>query len=465
MALTKVTYSMINGACVNVLDVGIIPNDNSKRAANTVALLSALNTSEVYCIEFPPNYDTYYFDSFTIPQKVITIRGFCTLRADSGAIIDIAEDPITNVCIDTADGPQLSRFSSLQGLIINASISGIGVRIRNGGLMMDNVFIQNANIGINILESYGASYTNIGASGKTAGIKIGDGVGGGYVSINNFTNLALNNTPGSTNPGGGTTNGKGFWAGAGNFANNTIQGMDCSWCGWGVYLDYHSSFNNFVNYWAENNIQKNIEYTLRPAVTQADFWINSYYGEGTYIPSGDVFPTNGTNPNQAHMQLRLDEFTVRSINPMWINFPVVPTPYGNPYSLDSYQEGVWVPVPNRDSGGMTGVYSDQVGIFTKIGRLVFLYGKFTIVSISSPSASFNLIQGVPFPAETNPDTGWASGGGGVVLISSALTSQVKGCRMYFSNGLYLVDMTGADISENWVAGGTIEFTATYMATN
>ena len=37
MSLTKVSYSMIEGAPVNVLDWGVIPNDATQGAANAVA--------------------------------------------------------------------------------------------------------------------------------------------------------------------------------------------------------------------------------------------------------------------------------------------------------------------------------------------------------------------------------------------------------------------------------------------
>jgi hypothetical protein len=43
MALTKVSYSMINGAPINILDLGAVMNDSGAKTANTAALNAAIN--------------------------------------------------------------------------------------------------------------------------------------------------------------------------------------------------------------------------------------------------------------------------------------------------------------------------------------------------------------------------------------------------------------------------------------
>ena len=465
MSLQQINYTQIRGGQVNVLDVGIVPNDNTKRAANTAILLATLAKTESYGIEFPQGNDTYYFDAFTIPDKVIYMTGHTSIRGDSGTILDILGDAVTNVAIDTLTASQNSRFSRLENLIITVPLTATAIKVNNGGLMLNQIWIVQANIGLHIMQSYGASYTNIGASASTAGIKIGEGGIDGYISVNTFTNLVLNNaTSASTNPGGGCTNGRGFWAESPQFACNAISGIDCSFCGWGIYLDYTSTQNTWTNYWAENNIQRNVEYTLRVGANQVDTWIERYYGGGTYTPAADINPINSANVNQAYIRLDYGIITTRLINGIGFNFPSTQVPVGNPNTLDDYSEGLWTPLPTRNAGGFVGTYSNVVGIYTKIGRQVYVYGKFTIDTITTASSGANIIQGLPYPAGTNPDTGHPGGGLGVVATDSALTSNVKAARMTSNIGLYLIDTAGAEINEAWVAGGTIEVSCTYLAT-
>jgi hypothetical protein len=47
MSLTKVSYSMIQGAPFNVLDYGAVMNSSSSAATNTSALLAAIAVCQV----------------------------------------------------------------------------------------------------------------------------------------------------------------------------------------------------------------------------------------------------------------------------------------------------------------------------------------------------------------------------------------------------------------------------------
>ena len=459
MALTKVSYSMINGICVNALDVGIVPNDNTKRAANTAALLAALNTANVYCLEFPPNFDTYYFNAFTLPSKVTMIHSFSTLRGDSGATLDIAQDPSTLVCIDTATGPQLSRFSRLQGLILNVPLTATAVRIRNGGLMMDNIWIKQCDQGIQIIDSYGASYTNIGVSAVTFALHLGPA---GFISVNNFTNLVLNNACGPTaSPGGGTPNGIGlFFDGSGSnvVTVNTFQGLDCSFCGWGAKLGGVSRDNTFIDYYAENNQQKNIEYIYPGAsgVSQTDHWQNIYYGGGTYTPTADVFPTYNASQDLAVTRIEYGVYYGRQIQTpqiYFLNGPVSP----NTQTLDWYEEGVFNPVLDRESSTPAITYTSRTGTFVRIGKMVTATATLVINAVSTAGVGRNFVRSLPYGSSIAADLSC-----GVVSTDSALTSNAKAGNMD-GNNFYLVDTAGAYINEAWVAGGTITFSVTYFA--
>jgi hypothetical protein len=460
MSLTKVSYSMINGICVNALDAGIVPNDNTKRAANTAALLAALNTANVYCLEFPPNFDTYYFNAFTLPStKVTMIRSFSTLRGDSGATLDIDQDPSTLVCIDTATGPQFSRFSRLEGLILNVPLTAKAVRIRNGGLMMDNIWIKQCNEGIQIIDSYGASYTNIGVSAVSIAVHLGPA---GFQSVNNFTNLVLNNYCGPTaSPGGGTPNGIGLFSdGTGNNVStvNTFQGLDCSSCGWGVKLGGVSRDNTFIDYYAENNQQKNVEYIYPGAsgVSQTDHWQNFYYGGGTYTPTADVFPTYNASTDLAVTRIEYGVYYGRQMQiPQiyFLNGPVSP----NTQTLDWYEEGIFLPVLDRESSTPAITYTSRTGTFVRIGKMVTATATLVIDAVSTAGVGRNFVRSLPYGSSTAADLSC-----GVVSTDSALTSNAKAGNMD-GNNFYLVDTAGAYINEAWVAGGTITFSVTYFA--
>lgn len=56
MSLTKVSYSMINGAPINILDLGAVMNDASAKTANTAALNAAINVGGTILI---PQGDLY----------------------------------------------------------------------------------------------------------------------------------------------------------------------------------------------------------------------------------------------------------------------------------------------------------------------------------------------------------------------------------------------------------------------
>jgi hypothetical protein len=460
MALTKVSYSMINGICVNALDVGIVPNDNTKRAANTAALLAALNTADVYCVEFPPNFDTYYLDPFTLPQKVTMIRSFSTLRGDSGAILDIAQNPSTLVCIDTIDGaPQISRFSRLQGLILSVPLTATAVRIRNGGLMMDNIWIKQCNQGIQIIDSYGASYTNIGISAVEFAIHLGPS---GFVAINDFTNLVLNNACGPTaSPGGGTPNGIGlFTDGSGPMVStvNTFQTLDCSSCGWGVKISGVSRDNTFIDYYAENNQQKNVEYIFpgSSGTSQTDHWQNNYYGGGTYNPTADVFPTYNASGDLAVSRISYGVYIGRQIQTPQIFFPNGPVS-PNFQTLDWYEEGVFNPVLDRASTTPDISYTSRTGTFVRIGKMVTATATLVIDTVSTAGSGLNFVRSLPYASSNAADFSC-----GVVSFDSALTSNIKGGTVN-SGYFYLIDTAGVAVNEAYLNGGTIQFSVTYFA--
>lgn len=445
---------------LSAMGAGIVPNDVTKRAANTAALLAAWNTEGIRGVMFPPTDDIWYFDYFVIPNKVVFLKGHTTLRGNSGAILDITEDPTTNVAIDTIIGaPQFSRFSRLENLILTVPLTATACRVRNGGLMIKDFWVTQSNIGLWVLESYGANYHNIGCSAVTAALRLCDGVNGGFVASNDFIQLVLNNyVTGASEP---ALTGKGLWidasgaSGIGGAYVNSFQNMDCSSCGWGTYITGTSRGNVFGPYYAENNRQKNIEYVAPTGVlVQDDHWEGFYYGGGTYTPTADVFPAYTGEMGVT----RIDggNMTVKTVITPRVLF-TNDYEFGNPQALDWYEEGTFTPVINRGAGALVTTYTTQVGTFVRIGKQITAYLKIVIGTISSPSSDVNILQGLPYTSGAAGDQTY-----GNVGRDSALSSACKGGYLVGSN-IHLINTSGTDINEAWVNGGTIEMSITYFA--
>jgi len=65
--------------------------------------------------------------------------------------------------------------------------------------------------------------------------------------------------------------------------------------------------------------------------------------------------------------------------------------YDIPNALDDYEEGDWTPTVEFDSGVAT--YTKQIGLYTKIGRVVFISGTVTLSSIGTGKGR---VVGLPF---------------------------------------------------------------------
>jgi hypothetical protein len=149
--------------------------------------------------------------------------------------------------------------------------------------------------------------------------------------------------------------------------------------------------------------------------------------------------------------------TFGNVSASGITFPATQSASGNANTLDDYEEGTWTPTVNRTDGAWAGTYTTQTGVYRKIGSFVWLYGFITINTISNASGGTNIIQGFPFTP-----SGYT--GVGSVSLTSALTSNAKAIRANDSGGFRFVASGGSEIAENWVAGGTIEFSIGYYVT-
>jgi hypothetical protein len=122
--------------------------------------------------------------------------------------------------------------------------------------------------------------------------------------------------------------------------------------------------------------------------------------------------------------------------------------------LNDYEEGTWTPVLQRNSGTFACTYTTRDATYTKIGRQVTLYANIVIDTISAAGSSDNILQGAPFlPAST---TGVGAASLGSVTLTGIKAIQSQSFNFSFVNAL------GAASNEDYVAGGTLQFTITYF---
>ncbi|HEY7866841.1 MAG TPA: hypothetical protein VIC51_12665 [Psychromonas sp.] len=103
--------------------------------------------------------------------------------------------------------------------------------------------------------------------------------------------------------------------------------------------------------------------------------------------------------------------------------------------FDDYEEGVWTPGYAPASGAFTSISVVTSGTYTKIGRMVYVYGTLRTTEVTIGTASGDLeITGLPFAA--------AGTGGGFAIDQQAwsLATDKLSPRMHVSTGNTYVKM-------------------------
>lgn len=110
--------------------------------------------------------------------------------------------------------------------------------------------------------------------------------------------------------------------------------------------------------------------------------LNAMPGNVSAFEFADAFASS--NPNQMNF-----------VNAL--TFPATARPVSDPNTLDDYEEGTWTPELSSDGTPPTIAYTEQLGTYTKIGNLVFLYAKIRGV-LSVAGTGTPRITGLPaFP--------------------------------------------------------------------
>ena len=175
----------------------------------------------------------------------------------------------------------------------------------------------------------------------------------------------------------------------------------------------------------------------------------------TYVPTGNVnINIGGTSAN----------LTMNLLTANGIKFPASQVASGDANTLDDYEEGDWTPTITASSSNPTVSYSEQIGKYTKIGRMVSIQGRVALSSFSGGSGNFRL-SGLPFTNATS-----ISGAGTSFFSNVNLSSGYSTAGLYFGGNDSFLSLaeSGDDVSASQMAIGVIKsgfyiaFSFTYL---
>lgn len=128
-------------------------------------------------------------------------------------------------------------------------------------------------------------------------------------------------------------------------------------------------------------------------------------------------------------------------------------------ALDDYEEGTWVPQPQRLSGGdITATYSDRQGHYTKIGNMVTCSFYIGISSVSSQGSNLTRVAGLPFvPASNYVDVGVIGNNTSFDTIDVvSFLAHTQGVFYFRESG-----NTITNVNVDWVDSSSVSGTITY----
>ena len=201
MALTKVSYSMINGDVVNVLDYGAIGDNVTD---STSAIQNAINyAAPLGKIVFIPA-GTYKITKLTLPQEAGGIEVVGEARCDSNSLssgnyvgtVLVSADTTGDIISADGGGAYINRGVKISNLSLRCATSGYAIYLKNclEQTQLVNLTIFNSNTSGNgvALESCwvgcfvsGCIVTGSASAAVGFGIKIfNDQLAGGYLIEN-----------------------------------------------------------------------------------------------------------------------------------------------------------------------------------------------------------------------------------------------------------------------------------------
>ena len=199
-------------------------------------------------------------------------------------------------------------------------------------------------------------------------------------------------------------------------------------------------------------------------------------GDSFYMGNGDtgllyasgndaIHPWNPSTNNTRDNAIDLGRSSHR-FNDLYLGGGVYLGGTGSANHLDDYEEGTWTPAVLGNTTQPTVTYSNQYGVYTKIGNRVWVHGRLTLTAISGGSG-YGFINGLPFNPSMNDysagtvgySTNWASNNTPTTLIIHPTANRIE---LYGHSGSDSRSSV-ADVKyvSDWTATTDIIFSATY----
>lgn len=158
--------------------------------------------------------------------------------------------------------------------------------------------------------------------------------------------------------------------------------------GRGVYTSSGTTLTRTVLKSTNSNSAINLSGTAQVFITVA--------AEDVIEPNGALgTPSSGTLTNCTGLPISgLATSTTDYVPAAGLAFPATQAASSNANTLDDYEEGTWTPVVEGSSTAGSGSYSTQTGLYTKIGRMVYYFGR-TIYTGHTGTGNL-YITGLPF---------------------------------------------------------------------
>ena len=149
-----------------------------------------------------------------------------------------------------------------------------------------------------------------------------------------------------------------------------------------------------------------------------------------------------------------------------ITFPATQVPSADANTLDDYEEGTWTPTITGFSTAFSSVtYTDQLGRYIKIGKLVNCQGQVAWSSKSGGSGVFSM-SGFPFSSNNtggNPVANIQEYNGFTFTGRTQLGGEIFSSLVYFVASGTGIAPVGVDVS-NVASSGYFYFSFSYIAT-
>lgn len=261
------------------------------------------------------------------------------------------------------------------GDYINGPLTVTGAATIGGDLILNG----NENY-VNLFSTY-----SVGSNSRVRFRAVGAGGGSGYGGDFRLSTRAENNTWNDTafvvdsagKIGVGTIPAHSFHLRSANSPIAMIHSTSAS----GPYVIFQNSTGNFGDIGSElaitgggsaGNMALNARTTGSLAFCISDSVKARLLLGGAFVLSGGNSSANGTG----------------------IAFPSAQSASTDANTLDDYEEGTWTPVVTSGTGTLTTV-GNQLGYYTKIGRVVTVYC-FFVITANGTGGSYLIVSGLPF---------------------------------------------------------------------